>query len=270
MKDQDFFRASQARTQRGLTTFDIALDSAIVDRVINSPGTLFYLDKTSTGICTVEGSVDQGTTGNALLASPGFSLFNEGGFSGFRISAPAQAGKVLRIVIGTGVSVKPGDAVQSGSVATATVDGAKARTLNAQAFRAAIVVGIVAGQYPHVQLMNPTGSGKNIFISSVSFYSTLAGPIASGFYSTPLTTLWGGGLTKLNGGTSGVAQRRVKNDVTLLVASNNVTDLTALAANTTYQFKLAEPLCITPGNGFVVLSQTIASDLVASFEWFEE
>ena len=121
MDEREYFRASKARTQRGLISLTIALDTAIVDRVINSPGTLFYLDKSSTGICTVEGSVDQGTTGDTLLASAGFSLFNENGFSGFRLSAPAQAGKILKVVIASGVSIKPGDAVVSGALGTQTV-----------------------------------------------------------------------------------------------------------------------------------------------------
>jgi hypothetical protein len=264
MRDADFFRASQARTQRGLTVFDFALDTAIADRVLNSPGTLFYLDKESTGICTVEGNVDQGTTGNALLASPGFSLFNEQGFSGFRLSADAQPGKVLRIVIATGMSIKPGDAVTSGSVATQTVDAGLVRTLNNQAFLASGAQGGVVGQFSHSQLFN--SGTKNIVLESMSLSSTTGQIIPVGRFSAT----FGGGLaghSKFIGGATSVGVRQLATNAASLLTAQMLSYTVSASSVVVINFR--EPVVITPGNGFGAVATVVNTDLSVNYEYFE-
>lgn len=266
MDGKEFFRASQARTQRGLTTFDIALDSAISDRIINSPGTLFYLDKTSTGICTVEGSVDQGTTGNALLASPGFSLFNENGFSGFRISAPAQPGKVLRVVIGTGVTIKPGDPVTSGAVATQTVDAGLVRTLNNQAFLNSGGQGAVAGQLAHSQLWNPAASGKRLVIEAISYSTSTGQQIAIGRFAA---TFGGGaaGVSKYMTGAAGVGLRQLTTNAASQLTGQMLSYTVAAASVQTINFK--EPIVVPEGAGFGAVCTAVNTDLSVNYEYFE-
>lgn len=267
MDAHKFLKASDARTKRGLVTFDIDLTTAIVDRVINSPGTLFYLDKASTGICSVEGSVDQGTSGSPLLASAGFSLFNENGFSGFRISAAAQAGKMLRVVIASGVTIKPGDSVQSGSLGTATVDGGLARTINNQAFLLSLGVAAVAANNNHIQLWNAATNTKSLILESFSMGSSTAQTLAVGQLNSALTTGGAFGSPKNLFSTAGVGQIRNQSNVGIL--ASGILGF-QVAANAPFVVNLREPMVIRPGYGVIVVATVVNTDLTANFEWFEQ
>jgi len=264
--NKDFFRASRARTERGYTTFDIALDTAINDQIINLPGTLFFLDKSSTGLCTVEGNVGQGTSRNPLLASPGFSMFNEEGFADFRISAPAQPGKVLKIVVATGMSIKAGDPVQSGAVATPTVDSGLARTIARQAFLAPHIVQAVAAQYPHTQLWNP--GTKNLILESMSVSSTTAQQILFGTFIATLTTGPTQGVSKYANGAAPTAQTWKTNNVASQISQQHLIFSVSAAAPQIVNFR--EPIVIPPGLGFGVQGLTVNTDLLANYEWFEQ
>lgn len=268
MDDREFFRSSKARTERGLITFDIALDAAIVDRVINSPGTLFYLDKTSTGICTVEGSVDQGTTRDSLLASPGFSLFNESGFSGFRISAPAQPGKTLRIVIASGVTIKPGDPVQSGAVATPTVDAALARTNAGQAYLGDGFCSAVAAQYSHLQLWNAAANPRDLILEAVSFSVPVAASVSVLVDNAIRSTVANTAFNKKTGSPVGYGVLRSENNVAIQGTAYGLGY--NMAAGVVQTVNLKEPIVIRPGYGINVVCGVVNTALSANFEWFEQ
>jgi hypothetical protein len=268
---KDFFRASKARTERGLSTFDIALDTAINDQIINLPGTLFFLDKSSTGICTVEGNVGQGTSRNPLLASPGFSMFNEQGFADFRISAPAQPGKTLKIVIATGMSIKPGDAVTSGAVSTQTVDAGLVRTINGQAFLGnQNNLAPVAAQNPNVSLYNPVGSGKKLIVESLSFSTTTAQTVVMGDTSTSLASTLGATFqaSKYSGGAAPLGQCRYTNQAGAPMV--NYWAQFPIAASAIFQLALKEPIVLPEGRGLLLYGATVNTYLQANFEWFEQ
>ncbi len=274
MDDKSFFRASVAREQRGWVTLDFDLTAGLADRVVNSPGTLFYLDKTSTGICTVEGSVDQGTTMNPLLASPGFSLFNEAGFSGFRINASAQPGKTLRVVIGSGITIKPGDPVSSGSIATQTVDAGLVRSLNGQAFLGTANNNApVAAQNPNVELWNPAASGKSVIVESVSFATQTAQTVVLGDSSTALATLMANGsvMSKQPAGAVGTSAGKAEVRYTNQVGAPIINSIGQylIAANIPNLITFKEPVVLLPGRGLLLYGVTVNTYLLANFEWFE-
>ena len=268
MDTRKFLDAKAARVTRGLVTLDYDLSTAIVDRVITSPGTMFYLDKTSTGICFVQGNTDQGFNESPLLASPGFSMSDENGFSGFRFSAPAQPGKVLRVVIASGMSIKPGDPVQSGSVATPTVDAALARTLAQMAMLAGITAPAVAGQFAHAELWNPAANTKKLYLESMLFSVATAGIVFMGDFSAALASVGPIGFDKYVGGTAGVGAVRYENNAVAQITSIWTSFNMAAGVNQVLNFR--EPIVISPGKGVVLQSSPVNTNLSVTFEWFEQ
>ena len=266
MDASKFVNAQTARMMRGLVTLDFDLTTAIVNRVINSPGNTFYLDKQSTGICYVQGNTDQGFNDSPLLASPGFVLYDEAGFSGFRFSSPAQPGKILRVVIASGMTIKPGDPVQSGAVATPTVDSGLARTIARQAFLAPHIVQAVAAQYPHTELWNP--STKNLILESMSVSSTTAQQVLFGSYTATLATGPQQGVSKYVNGTAPTAQTWKTNNVASQVSQQHLIFSLSAAAPQIINFR--EPIVIPPGFGFGVQGLTVNTDLLVNYEWFEQ
>ncbi len=268
MDARKFLDAKAARVTRGLVTLDYDLSTAIVDRVITSPGTLFYLDKTSTGICFVQGNTDQGFNESPLLASPGFSMFDENGFSGFRFSAPAQPGKVLRVVIASGMTIKPGDPVQSGSVATPTVDAALARTIAGQAYMGGSYCAAVAAQYSHIQLWNAATNTKDVILEAFSISSSVATGFSVLSDNVARFVSAGLGTNKKPPLGSGIGNVRTENNA----AQQGVGFYLgySLSAGAVQTVNLREPIVLRPGNGVNVVCVAVNVAISANFEWFEQ
>lgn len=271
MDNKDFFRASRARTERGYSTLEFSLETAIADQVINVPGTLFQLDKESSGICYVEGNVGQGTSRNLLLASPGFSMLNENGFADFRITAPAQPGKTLKIVIATGMTIKPGDPVQAGAAVLPVVSGGDARTWAGQAMIGASQAPPVALNNAHVQLWNPgmaPAVTKTVFCSKIIVTSgTTQWVTMSTTYLVAVTSLYAAGYSKRAAWSASQAQCRYQNNVGLL--TGQACGLFLLGAADELVLEFDEPIALAGNTGLILMAGTVNTDLAATFEWFE-
>jgi hypothetical protein len=159
------------------------------------------------------------------------------------------------------------DARITGSVEV--IDGGKNRTNADLACMGYAYSGPVAGQYTHIQLFNPAGSGKNLYVGQIGFFSTgtVNNGITIGQYNTALPNLVRQGARKRLGATASIAQvNSTNNAAQLLLAAS---PMAALAKNLP-SLKFIEPIEIQPGFGLIVINATTAEDLGATFEYFEE
>lgn len=147
------------------------------------------------------------------------------------------------------------------------VDGGKARTIAGLAFIGYAYCFSGATKYAHVQLFNPQGSGRNLHVGQVGFYSStaVAQGIVLGANSTPLDLLERKGANKRIGGAASVAEVRTKIDVTHLTNS----PMAALAKELT-TLKFLEPIMVPPGWGLILLNAAPGEDIGGTFEYFEE
>lgn len=156
----------------------------------------------------------------------------------------------------------------SGSVEV--IDGGKARTNSGAACVGYCYVGATAGNAGHVQLWNPAGSGKRLYVGQVGFYSggTVGNGIVLGYNTTALVTLRAMGARKRLGSGNSVAEMRVNSNVG--AASETVSGpLFALAKGlTTLRFN--EPMQLDPGYGLLLENPALGEDMGGSFEYFEE
>ncbi|MBY4945080.1 hypothetical protein K6V92_00380 [Cupriavidus respiraculi] len=152
------------------------------------------------------------------------------------------------------------------------IDGGKARSLSGSAYIGLALTGTAgAGNFQHVQLWNPAGSGKNLMVEQLQTVST----VSTGFYHYAKSTALASLLAyvpqpKMLGHPSpSVAQLR-NHAGALLYPSGDARMLTNGPTNVSSLFKPAEPIVIPPGWGWIVQGQTIAGDTSVTFEWYEE
>lgn len=148
----------------------------------------------------------------------------------------------------------------------AVIDGGRARTISGQAFIGQAWQPGVAGQYPHVQILNQAGSGKNVVIEGFAATGAAAGYINIRDYSTALTLASNGKCKKI-GGAASSAELRVGSNASVLGGSPLIGAYMAASGN--YSYKFNEPIILVPGQG--ILGQgALAADLTLAFEFFEE
>lgn len=158
----------------------------------------------------------------------------------------------------------------SGSVEV--IDGGKARTkADIASMGYAYCSTSDATFFTHVQLYNPVGSTKNLFIGQVGFYSNVPPATApSGVqiaeFSTPLGTFYGYPARKRIGAPNSVAEMRV--------TANGIRQITGtiLAAidSTQKLVRFSEPIMLAPGRGIVVAANNVNETIGAYFEFVEE
>jgi len=147
------------------------------------------------------------------------------------------------------------------------IDGGKAQTL---ANRACIIDAgqlAVSGQYTHVQLWNPVGSGKRVIVKSITSRTLVNGTLALAFYGTALATLLTTKTSKLSGGAAPVAEPRVTTNATTLFANKFAM---SMVANNPFDHEFAEPIIVTPGYGLSAYHTTVNADLGVMFDCIEE
>lgn len=146
------------------------------------------------------------------------------------------------------------------------IDGGKARTLAGIAFGGVSYSQALAGQISHVQLWNPAGSGKNLFVEQV--YAQFTGVSSAQFvqHNAPLSVLSAlQPASKMLGAAGSVAKLYVQQSAASIGAVNPVV---TLGAGNIFQPK--EPIVIPPGYGLVVRKALVNEDIQGGFEWFEE
>lgn len=255
----------RARTQIA-TPFqyiDIALDVLTVNKIFNISGDFLYLDASSTGVVTLELNNQYNDASAPFLASPGFGL--NALFKQVKFSWVAQPGKKVRVMYSTGDRVVPTNSTTINGYVN-TVDGGLSRTLANQAFLGYGYCGVVAAQSAQVQLWNPSGSGKNIILESVSFSSNNASAIYLGGFNAALPTSAGSIKNKNEGSAAGVALIKKTNDAVIQMSGGDLLYLVSALAVTVVNFR--EPKILPPGYGFVV-SSAAGFDLTANFEFYE-
>ncbi|MCK9991396.1 MAG: hypothetical protein RugAbin2_02410 [Rugosibacter sp.] len=127
----------------------------------------------------------------------------------------------------------------------------------------------VASQYPYVQLWNPAGSGRRLYLSALKFSATVAGTVKAGFYNVPLTTLLGAVPSKLSGGVVGVGELRYQASASLLLSGMSST-VSYIAASANLQKVFKEPVILLPGSGFIGTFGALGEALIGEFEYVEE
>lgn len=149
------------------------------------------------------------------------------------------------------------------------IDGGKARTLGNQAYMTVVSQAAIAAQYSHVQLWNPAGSGKVLNVSKFIVNSSSATAVHVRSHNVALGTYQWNGVSKKLGGPQAAGELRGTNNAAILPAGPSILGMT-LQANLPYSHKLDEPIIVLPGMGIVAISTTLATDVAANFEWYEE
>ena len=132
----------------------------------------------------------------------------------------------------------------------------------------------VAAKYSHIQLLNPAGSGKNLYLTSMEAYQTFAGTVSVGWlrYNTALANLVSPsyGSANKNFGLSGrgVAEFR-QEDLSALVGAE-IIRFFPLGQNVPDKFEFDEPLFLPPGTGIVGRVNVVQATLAASVQYFEK
>lgn len=168
-----------------------------------------------------------------------------------------------QLLIGEGDFI---DSRVSGSVEV--IDGGKARTLANSAFMGAVNGTAVAGTQQNLQLWNPAGSGKNIIVEAVTVSSTVQNGFRMRVGDAAMSTQVAAGTSKRIGGAaaSGLLKSQQFNGQmgtgSLMVMN--------LSANSPVTFKFTEPIVLVPGSGLNLAAGVAATDLAASYEWYEE
>jgi hypothetical protein len=244
---------------------DIALDVASSDQIFNVSGDFLYCDAATTGVAELELNNQYNDSAAPFTLQQGFAL--ECLFKQIKLSWTAQPGKKIRLLYSTGARIVPtniGAIVGTVSV----VNGALQRTLDNQAFMCYIQAPAAAAQYPECQLWNPAGSGKKVYVESMTISTPTAQAVQIGYYNAQLAVAGPGVLNKsLGGGVGGALARYTTDAAVLLTAGGPVFNL---AANAVQVINFTEPVYIPPGRGFNVSGLTVLTVLNCNFEWFEQ
>mgnify|MGYP000632636192 CR=1 FL=1 len=263
-----FQSAAFTETQRNFTYFDKSLTSGLTDVMIESPGDFLYIDQASTGVVQIELNMRQGGSLAPITLAAGGSI--ECDFSSVKITADAQLNKSVRIVIGNGARIKGGANVNAASMSVSVVDGGPFRTKDNKAFLSFIEQTAVAGQYSHIQLYNPTGSGKNAYVKKM----LISPASSSGFilrqYDTALANAYDylHPASKSLGNSASVLEQRTETFVgvagsTSYLAGTNVSSNHVL-------FDLTEPILVQPGKGLLVFGTAPNTRFSMTSEFIEE
>lgn len=153
----------------------------------------------------------------------------------------------------------------------AVIDGAKADTIGGAAFLGFASKGAAgAGQYSHIQLLNPLGSSKRIILTAwlANVLSASNGSMYLTLYNTALGTLVGNGSSKYSGGSASVAEIRTGSDVGGLGTQIFSKAGQGICAIDMSQWK--QPIVLPPGKGVCAFWDVANIGISSSPEWKEE
>lgn len=194
-----------------------------------------------------------------------------------------QAGDYMRGVDFDAVEVENGSQAQAVTVQIAgggvgsdrvigevsVIDGSRADTEAGKAFCFYSSGQGAVGERPHVQILNPAGSGKVVTIKEVVVSADVAGNISMFEYSTPLPTLVQKSKSKKAGNPDGSTECRSHKTGTFIGPQNHGT--TFVAASGDSKFSFGEPLVLSEGRGFGFSLSTLGTSiLTVSAQGMEE
>lgn len=131
-----------------------------------------------------------------------------------------------------------------------------------RAFSGSASQGAVAGEYSHVQLLNPAGSGVQAIVAQLRAKVAVASTIELRLYDTGLTTDAGAVANLLAGGAAGASHVRRQTNVAGL---GSTLSLYYLAANTPTVLWPSWGPELAPGKGVLVLCATVNIEMTLEF-----
>jgi hypothetical protein len=184
------------------------------------------------------------------------------------ITLSSTQAQTVRIAFGSG---EAGTRRTAGVVQV--IDGTKNLVMNGQTLAACPAVTAVAGQYPVVQLWNPSGSGRRIVVRAMDVSSIEAATIAAYPATVALTNnttaLRSGNL--LLGGAVGVAQARTDASGPTYSFAAGCLMFATVAAGGMYRMPTDAKFVINPGSGLNVTKMFVTDGTIfANFIYNEE
>ena len=168
--------------------------------------------------------------------------------------------------------------ISGGAVSIADITDRTARNLgfvhpfwlneirNGRAFGIAAQVGGVAGEYSHLQIMNPVASGVTILIRRCQVCSVSGGGLEAYMYDTPLTNLNSTCLNLLRGAANSVGQLRNQSNAAQL---GTLYKRIRTLADDTYDIMAEWDVELGAGEGVLVVPSDVNKQLSATFEFVE-
>lgn len=151
----------------------------------------------------------------------------------------------------------------------AVIDGGRAVTIANRAFWTAMGLSAAVGNYSHVQIWNPAGSGRALVVKKLGLGSAVAGTVSFGMYGASLTTMSAGpAYSKLSGGANSIVERRSQAAAAVLTTAMH--GAMTIQANKTELIQLEEPFYVLPGFGMMAYHNATNADVVLSVEFREE
>lgn len=238
--------------------------AAATPKLLHVPGTFFRLESTFYPVTV------RFFRGSMMIAEElrdeeaGTSIRLPQGFEAVQLtSATAQT---VAFTVGQGDIQK--DRI-SGEVSV--INGELARVLANRCFAGQAIQAAVAGQYSHVQLWNPAGSGKRVLVSRLWVSNGTGAPLsfAARLHNAALTTLLNTVPSKLAGGADSTAELRAQAAPAVIPTSKVYASLIANAGDSP-AFFLSEPIVLVPGYGLVLYAGAVNQTMPASFQLTEE
>lgn len=146
-------------------------------------------------------------------------------------------------------------------IALAMVDTLAARTFHGGEIRAA-----VAAEYQHVQLHNPVGSGKVVYLTGLRL-NMAATRYSFRRYDTALGTLGTNAVNKTLGGAAPAAQIRTSSGGALL--GTRIHELRPMDNETAHFNWRSDPFVIGAGEGVLIGPEGVTTAIHVAYDWLE-
>jgi hypothetical protein len=156
-------------------------------------------------------------------------------------------------VVGLGSELYSANGVVRGTDTTVNANGV---------FLGVITQAGAAGFGPSVEIRNPAGTGKIIFIDAINLYNTVATVITGYTDATPLTPFAGYCKSCKLGGADGVGALYSDN---IVGAASILLGRWYVPANTLLQIPLAFPIEMVAGTAYTLACSSVLGNLTANF-----
>lgn len=153
------------------------------------------------------------------------------------------------------------------------VDGAKVRSKSDESHIARITATGAAAVYPRLQLRNPASAANDIFIKAIHVVDH-NGATTFAFYNATTTALSNASAydlfsKRVNGVVDTVRVAEWETDASLPSGTESFHFLPVSGANQMERHVFEDPICIEPGNAFLVANQTVNQTCTVIFEYYE-
>lgn len=255
-----------------LVLLTIALDNAQGMKEFQLAGDVLYLDRRSTG----EIKFRPDTAWPAAFPLAANSAIKGFPYSSLLLEWEAQAGKIAYVWAGYGIEIIPPnqDITTIGSI-TDPVELTEDARYNddisrdeQHAFAAAYTHSTGGGNFGHVMLWNPNGSGKIVYVDGIHINALNAGQTFSIRLHNALGTfaLRSAGVNLDAYATAGAAGV-YSVDIGSVTGSNSL--LRGVLPQSLHSQRFKTPIRLDEQEGVLVVNETVASSLAVSFEWRE-